>query len=366
MRSAGRLIYGQTKRGAKAAWKYGVEEPYRIVDRTIPSPIPYAKYVFRNPDEIIELATSPQNIFGAPLAAIIADSRNKVLKGGTRPLPIEVRAYFKDTFSEDLLDSVRYTTGNSAFNGIATGLSLNTQAAAITLINVVVFKDSSGSSSPESIRMWAHELYHVRQYEGMGLMGFAGQLTLFGYKNKESPIEAPAYRFDKRFSGMIDFATNCPVDAPSNKACWTEEFSEEQPLRTHCGSNMAVAGLWCSGSYCDNKSLYCKPLPSNSGRVTAAHGSKWISEEKPNASFRLDLGSRLRLLSGLRCRGRYCDNLSGDAIYTDLEATGQWEWLPFFSEEQGGRVCEQGQYVTGVGCKGSYCDNISLHCSSVR
>lgn len=341
-------------------------KPYQIIDKTMPSPVPFAVYIFRNPDEIIKLAKNPANIVGAPLAGIIADSRNKVLRGGTRPLPMEVRPYFKGKFSERLLNSVRYTTGNSIFNGIAPKLSLSTQASAITLMNVIVFKKSTGTASPESISIWAHELFHVRQYERLGLLNFAKTLTVYGYKNKKSPIEAPAYAFHSNFSGMISFTKKCDNSASNVTGCWTREFSEERPGNIRCGKNMAVAGIWCSGKYCDNKSLYCKRLPPKTRAVKTTSNTKWISEEKPNASFRVDQGSGGKLVSGLKCKGKYCDNISGYTINTNLAKTGQWKWLSFFSEEHGGKVCGENQYVTGIGCKGSYCDNISLLCSSVK
>ncbi len=364
-KNLGKKIVGRTKKSAKAVWKNRAK-PYQIIDKTIPSPIPFAVYVLRNPDEIIKLARNPTNIVGAPLAGIIADSRNKVLKRGTRPLPIEVRPYFEGKFSKRLLNSVRYTTGNSIFNGIAPKISLSTQAVAVTLMNVIVFKKSTGRTSPESIKTWAHELYHVRQYERMGLLKFAKTLTVYGYKNTKSPIEKPAYKFDTAFSGMISFTKKCNKSSSNVTACWTREFSEERPGKMRCGRNMAVAGLWCSGKYCDNKSLYCKRLPPNRRAGKTTSNSKWISEEKPNASFRVDRGKGGKLVSGLKCKGKYCDNISAYTVNTNLVKTGQWKWLPFFSEEQGGKICGKNQYVTGVGCKGSYCDNISLLCSSVR
>ena len=364
-KNLGKKIVGRTNKSAKAVWKNRAK-PYQIIDKTMPSPIPFAEYIIRNPDEIIKLVKDPTGIVGAPLAGIIADSRNKVLRGGTRPLPMEVRPYFEGKFKEKLLNSVRYTTGNSIFNGIAPKISLSTQASAITLINVIVFKKSTGRGSPEDINTWAHELFHVQQYERMGLLSFAKTLTVWGYKNKKSPIEKPAYEYASDFSGMISFTKKCYNSTSNVTACWTREFSEERPGNMRCGRNMAVAGLWCSGKYCDNKSLYCKRLPPNTRAVKTTSNSKWISEEKPNASFRVDQSRGGKLVSGLKCKGKYCDNISGYTVNTNLAKTGQWKWLPFFSEEHGGKVCGENQYVTGIGCKGSYCDNISLHCSSVK
>lgn len=192
----GEKIIGGTTLGAKTVWNYspgGIG--FMIADKYLPNPIPYAEYVLKNPDEIIEIVKNPTIFLGSPVAYLIADARNKVLKRGTKPLPPELRAHFKDHFSDELLRSVRYTVGNSVYNGIAPTLSLSTVAKAITLQNVIVFKEE-----PKSIALWAHELHHVKQYQEWGLTTFAAVLTVYAYQNTESPIEAPAYAFDSGFS----------------------------------------------------------------------------------------------------------------------------------------------------------------------
>jgi Ricin-type beta-trefoil lectin domain/Domain of unknown function (DUF4157) len=79
------------------------------------------------------------------------------------------------------------------FNGLLQGVALHPGGAqAITLTNVVVFKQSA---TTYNINMWAHEMFHVRQYHEMGLAEFAATYTL-SYKS----IEAPAYDFGSYFS----------------------------------------------------------------------------------------------------------------------------------------------------------------------
>lgn len=66
--------------------------------------------------------------------------------------------------------------------------------------------------------------------------------------------------------------------------------------------------------------------------------------------------------NGVRCQGRYCDNISfkcGKAVAKD---GGQWS--SYFSEEEPHeQVCPSGQFVDGVRCKGRYCDSMSVHCA---
>jgi hypothetical protein len=54
-------------------------------------------------------------------------------------------------FSEELLDySVRYSTDSDLWNGLAQFTALHTTAGAVTLVNVIVFKDETGANSPDS------------------------------------------------------------------------------------------------------------------------------------------------------------------------------------------------------------------------
>lgn len=201
-------VYGGAKKRAKMVWDDPLGSalnPIKIIDESIPSPLSFSEYIIKNPNEIVEILKNPAaGVVGAPLAMIIADSRNSALKNGTLPIPDDVREYLSPFFSDSLLNSVRYTSDPGYFNGIAQALTLKTTASAVTLVNVVAFKNKTGGSSPESIRLWAHELYHVKQYRDMGLLEFAATLTLTGAWGKDGNIERPAYRFDRRFANAID------------------------------------------------------------------------------------------------------------------------------------------------------------------
>jgi hypothetical protein len=130
-----------------------------------------------------------------------------------------------------------------------------------------------------------------------------------------------------------------------------------------CPSGKAVAGIWCTGNYCDNKNLYCKPLKYATGQPD----TKWISEEQPDASFRVDNRTVPSVIVGMKCKGSNCDNIKGFVgRVLNAEPTGAWQWLPWVSEEGGLRKCPDDEFVTGLGCKGSKCDEVSLRCSAFR
>ena len=94
-----------------------------------------------------------------------------------------------------------------------------------------------------------------------------------------------------------------------------------------------------------------------------AYWSQWTSDELPPAEC-------ASLISGIKCQGRYCDDVSiqcaGAEINID-QTTGEWTGEfsdPPFSPSQ--RICpEDKPYATGVKCSGSYCDNMALQCSAL-
>ncbi len=72
------------------------------------------------------------------------------------------------------------------------------------------------------------------------------------------------------------------------------------------------------------------------------------------------------LTHGLRCDGRYCDNVNLLATESGYSQTNSW-WTDYFSEEGTNyRICDNNAFVTGIQCSGSYCDSISLKCSQLN
>jgi hypothetical protein len=95
--------------------------------------------------------------------------------------------------------------------------------------------------------------------------------------------------------------------------------------------------------------------------VVAAQTLRPISDETPPTTCRA--GS---FVTGLKCEGRYCDNLQVTCTPLTGAALGDSSWTPYFSEESAGREnCPANQFVAGLSCRGSYCDDVSLECVEV-
>jgi hypothetical protein len=71
------------------------------------------------------------------------------------------------------------------------------------------------------------------------------------------------------------------------------------------------------------------------------------------------------LARGLRCSGRYCDDVGLLGTDSGYRQTASW-WTDWFSEEgQNYRVCDGNGFVTGIRCSGDYCDSVALRCSQL-
>jgi hypothetical protein len=183
------------------------------------------------------------------------------------------------------------------------------------------------------------------------------------YYQAVSKFGSSAFQSSGNFCEYNGPSSTCNSNTTRNQSCWTKGFSEENGGEMRCPIGKAAAGVWCVGSYCDNKHLYCKPAAYTSNELD----TKWISEEQPNASFRVDARPNPSVIVGLKCQGSYCDNIKGYVgRVLDKEPSGAWQWKPWVSEERGLQKCGETEYLTGLGCKGSYCDELSLHCSAFK
>lgn len=168
-------------------------------------------------------------------------------------------------------------------------------------------------------------------------------------------------------NGYPDFATQDesveynPED--SARGCqYSELFSEEQGGEM-CPSGFLVSGMNCSGSYCDNKQLLCCPADAVGKTLTDHMTTTTYFSEEPINSFH-DLRDAI---VGVNCDGRDCDNVSLKLQEVEGGASAG-RWSPEFSDEHHGEyICRNGSelsYAAGLKCTGKYCDNISLYCVS--
>lgn len=130
------------------------------------------------------------NIVSETLAAALQRSRDNLWPSG-KPIPDEVKKGLIPFYPAEMLDKVRYVIGDVSPSGVAGFAIRNGNAAAVTLIDTVVFKDESYVGS---LALWAHELHHVEQYSDWGLSGFAANYA-FGWREVEAEASERAQAF---------------------------------------------------------------------------------------------------------------------------------------------------------------------------
>jgi len=130
------------------------------------------------------------NIVSNTLQSALQRSRD-MLRPDSKPIPEEVQKALMPFYSAELLKDVRYVIGDPNQAGVAAFAIRNGNAAAVTLIDTVVFKDEE---YVHSLALWAHELHHVEQYRDWGLAGFA-QRYAFGWADVEAEASAKAEAF---------------------------------------------------------------------------------------------------------------------------------------------------------------------------
>lgn len=112
-------------------------------------------------------------------------------RANSRPLPAEVRAKLGAFYPAELLDKVRYTVGDPSNSGLAGFAIREGDAAAVTLIDTVVFREERYA---QNAPLWAHELRHVQQFGEWGVDGFAYRYA-FGWPDVEADARAFAAKF---------------------------------------------------------------------------------------------------------------------------------------------------------------------------
>lgn len=131
------------------------------------------------------------NMAATRLEAWLLQSRQAALRAGTEPIPLMIRAQLAAFYDEALLDSVRFRVGITDEMDAATVMLQNPDVQAVTLVDVVVFRDAGAAA--EDAALWAHELWHVQQYREWGTDGFAQR-----YTRDFQSVEGPAYEMQAR------------------------------------------------------------------------------------------------------------------------------------------------------------------------
>jgi hypothetical protein len=152
---------------------------------------------------------------------------------------------------------------------------------------------------------------------------------------------------------IVDVEEETEEPADENLRAWTGYTSEETPPLI-CPNRYAVRGTDCSGDYCDNIALDCRYTARGAGEHSWL---PYFSEEGSGTANESHCVGNNMWMTGLTCRGSYCDDLSIRCSALLGSTTGSCTWSDWYSEEQAPFSAPAGRYVKGVECGGSYCDN---------
>ncbi|MBM5459031.1 DUF4157 domain-containing protein [Pseudomonas sp. P66] len=201
------------------------------------------------------------NLLTGPVLEQAIRASRDTAKNGAMPIPPEIRRQLTGYASEESMNLVLYKVGDNGFLNLARLLEQGGTAAAVTLIDVVVFR---GQSDADDVALWAHELTHVDQYRDWGLRSFAVRYT----RNANS-VEDEAYAkgdgyyaWAQRSGPSTTIPTPVPPPPPpppifvsnppvmrsgtmvSGCGCWGATTGFISDLRCASGRSMAVA---CQG-----------------------------------------------------------------------------------------------------------------------
>jgi Domain of unknown function (DUF4157) len=130
------------------------------------------------------------------LAALIDGARRQAIADGVRPVPPFVYRSLLGYFPAALLQKCRFAAGNSRPLTLPALAFSYGDATAITLGDVVLFKDER--TAQDNLKVWAHELTHVMQYQRWGVEGFAEH-----YVRDSSAVEQEAIDNANRFAAWL-------------------------------------------------------------------------------------------------------------------------------------------------------------------
>jgi len=160
---------------------------------------------------------------GPALEQWIIASRNDAINGAM-PMPPEVRQVLQYWYPSNLLDIMRWKIGQGGELNVANASTRYGEAEAITLIDVVIFRDQDAYLD---LSTWVHEMKHIQQYADYGVHSFAVQ-----YMRSWNSIEDPAYAIQAQFTNTWNQVAaaaqsqqaqpqfKCYLSADNNNFCW--------------------------------------------------------------------------------------------------------------------------------------------------
>ena len=129
-------------------------------------------------------------------------SRNSAKGGGTSPIPPQIRQNLEGFYDDDILNRVSFKVGDSGVANLANLSIRYGDAAAVTLIDVVVFNNNSDAQN--NVVLWAHELKHVQQFRDWGVRDFAIRYLRRGVEGEANTAEEQFVQWhDENFADEV-------------------------------------------------------------------------------------------------------------------------------------------------------------------
>jgi hypothetical protein len=124
-----------------------------------------------------------------------------------------------------------------------------------------------------------------------------------------------------------------------------------------CRSGYALKGIECEDDQCGKKTMKCCPYMHGQDTYTHDTWTKWISGFKYPTDYQSDWG----FVVGLECFQDFGENIRMQIAYSaDLVNDGHCYFEKAISGK-GSAECEYG-FVAGMKCTGRYCENLALYC----
>jgi len=129
-----------------------------------------------------------------PVSLAITEGRNAAERAGVHKIPGDIRNRLAAFFPPETLNKVRYRVGMPGNSEILRIAFEWLRTSAFVLDYVIIFRNERDART--NVRLWAHELEHVIQYEVLGIDGFAQRLiqadTRGVYDENPATIEGAA------------------------------------------------------------------------------------------------------------------------------------------------------------------------------
>ncbi len=131
-----------------------------------------------------------RQVGGPALAQTIRLSRDRARSAGTHPVPPAIADALKPHFPSIAFEEIRWQAA-SGRPDLGTALTRwYMREGAVVLDDVIVF---TSARTTADLRLWAHELTHVMQYQELGVDGFA-RVYITRYAELEHQAESNAQR----------------------------------------------------------------------------------------------------------------------------------------------------------------------------